>query len=105
MYNFDTYDLSVLNKIDERLIYYNWLADLATTSHMSNAREMFTNFQPLQKAAVTGVGNTFMQAEGKGTIELESEINEQKFIIKLNDVLYIPLEFRSPVAGTGKNRN
>ena len=79
------------NEMDERLIYYNWLADSATTSHVSNAREMFTNFQLLQKAAVTGVGNTSAQAEGRGTIELESEINGQKFIIKLNDVLYIPL--------------
>ena len=90
MYNFDTYNSLNPNGMDERLIYYNWLANSATISHVSNAHEMFTNFQLLQKAAVTGVGNTSVQAEGEGTIELESEINGQKFIIKLNDVLYIP---------------
>ena len=64
MYNFDTYNLSNPNGMDERLIYCGWLANSATTSHVSNACEMFTNFQLLQKEAVTGVGNTSAQAEG-----------------------------------------
>ena len=90
MYDFDTYDLSDPNKIDERLICYNWLADSATTSHVSNTCEMFTNFQLLQKAAVIGVGNISTQAEGQGIVELDSKMNRQKYIVKLNDVLYIP---------------
>ena len=90
MYNFDTYDLSNPNKIDERLISYNWLADSAMTSHVSNTHEMFTNFQLLQKAAVIGVGNISMQAEGWGIVKLESKMNGLKYIVKLNDVLYIP---------------
>ena len=44
----------------------------------------------MQKAAVIGVGNISTQAEGRGIVELESEMNGQKYIVKLNDVLYIP---------------
>ena len=90
MYNYNGYNSADLNKIDERLIYYDWLADTATTSHVSNCLEAFTSFKPLKDAKVTGVGNTFAQVEGRGTIKLESQIDGQKFVIELNDVLYIP---------------
>ena len=39
---------------------------------------------------VCGVGNKTAHAFGKGTIELISYINEQEFIICLEDILYIP---------------
>jgi hypothetical protein len=90
MYNYDSCDSIDLNEIDEKLIYYDWLADSATTSHVSNSLEAFTSFQPLQKARITGVGNTSTHAEGRGTVELESQMDGQRFIIKLLDVLYIP---------------
>ena len=48
----------------------------------------FTSFKPLKDAKVTGVGNTFAQAKGRGTIKLESQVDGQKFVIELNDVLY-----------------
>ena len=90
MYNYDSYDQADLNKIDERLIYYDWLADTATTSHVSNCFEAFRSFKLLNEAKVTGVGNTFAQVKGRDTIKIESQIDGQKFIIELNDVLYIP---------------
>ena len=90
MYNYDGYNSADLNKIDKRLIYYDWLADTVTTSDVSKCLEAFTSFKPLKDAKVTGVRNTFAQAEGRGTIKLESQVDGQKFVIELNDVLYIP---------------
>ena len=37
-----------------------------------------------------GVGNVKAQAQGRGTVELESVVNRQTYILKLQDVLYIP---------------
>ena len=48
MYNYDGYNSANLNKVDERLIYYDWLADTATSSHVSNCLEAFTSFKPLK---------------------------------------------------------
>ena len=39
---------------------------------------------------VCGIGNKSAHAVGKGTIELISYLNEQKFIIFLEEILYIP---------------
>ena len=54
---------------------YDWLADSAMTSHVSNSLEAFTRFQLLQEAKISGVGNIFTQAKGRGTVELESQID------------------------------
>ena len=40
--------------------------------------------------AVMGVGNVKAQAQGRGTIKLELVVNGQTYILKLQDVLYIP---------------
>ena len=58
MYNYNSYNLADLNKINERLVYYDWLANSATTSHISNCLEAFRSFKSLMKAKVTGIGNT-----------------------------------------------
>jgi len=88
-FNFDV-PVSDMSANDDRLIYYNWLADSATTSHVTNQRDAFIDFTPLTNKLVIGVGNNKAQAIGRGTVELESKCNDRKFIIKLEDVLYIP---------------
>ena len=70
-------------------IYYDWLADSATTSHVTNQHNAFINYETLTNKLVLGVGNGKTCAIGCGTIELESNYNGQKFIIKLEDVLHI----------------
>ncbi len=35
-FNFENYDVTNYNGIDERTLYYDWLADSATTSHIVN---------------------------------------------------------------------
>jgi hypothetical protein len=87
--NFDTYNSLDIEGNDERLLYYDWLADSATTSHVTNMRDAFTTFQPLDKH-VSGVGNAITQAKGKGTIKLQTHMNGKQFHLLLEDVLYIP---------------
>ena len=87
--NFDI-PMSTTNAIDERLIYYDWLADSATTSHITNRRDAFIMYESLTNKVVRGVGNKLARVVGKGTIELISYFIKQKFIICLEDVLYIP---------------
>ena len=54
------------------LIYYDWLGDSATTSHVSNRRDAFKTFQPLAGTTVSGVGDVKAEAKGQGTVELTS---------------------------------
>jgi len=77
--NFDEPDVSNSDEFDERLIFYNWLADSATTSHVCNQYEAFTSFHPLTATKVTGVGNLVTKAEGRGTVELISWCNGHKY--------------------------
>jgi len=87
--NFNT-DVVVTYKNGETLIYYDCLADSATTSHVSNCREAFTTFNPSHRMKVEGVGGIQMCAEGHGTIELELVCEGHKYTLTLNDILYIP---------------
>lgn len=79
-----------MNGIDERVLYYDWLADSATTSHVTNRHEAFITYQPLEAMMVAGVGNVKAKAEGRGTIEIVSYCDSHKYILTLEDVLYIP---------------
>jgi hypothetical protein len=87
--NFDTYNSLNAEGNDERLLFYDWLADSATTSHVTNMRDAFATFQPLVKP-ISGVGNTKTQAEGRGTVKLTTRVDGKEFQLTLEDVLYIP---------------
>ena len=62
--NFNELNVSNSDEFDEQLIFYNWLTDSATTSHICNQCEAFTSFHPLTATKVTGVGNLVTKAEG-----------------------------------------
>jgi hypothetical protein len=89
---YDNFDNNVVVTYEngETLIYYDCLADSATTSHVSNSRKAFTTFNPTHKTLVGGVGGIQTRAKGCGTIELESVCEGRKYTLTLNDVLYIP---------------
>jgi hypothetical protein len=56
-YHYGDYGIG-MTEIDERFIYYdNWLADSATTSHITNQREVFINYWPENGTTVVGVGD------------------------------------------------
>jgi hypothetical protein len=61
---FDDTDVVVTYENGETLIYYDCLADSATTSHVSNCREAFITFKPAHKTLVGGVSGIKMCAEG-----------------------------------------
>jgi hypothetical protein len=55
-HNFDTYQACNHKVNDERLIYYKWLADNATSFHIASERGSFESYTKIQKSTVTGVG-------------------------------------------------
>jgi hypothetical protein len=85
-YNFD---VDCTNN-DKRLIWYDWLADNATTSHVSHQREAFISYTPLHNISVTGVGGKVTNIKGKGTVKLLASCNGKTCILMLKDVLHVP---------------
>jgi hypothetical protein len=75
---------------DDHLIWYDWLADSGTTSHITNMRSAITDYIPLKARQVNGIGNDPLVVKGRGTVELESFIGKTKISFKLKDVLYVP---------------
>jgi hypothetical protein len=63
-FNFNEPDVNDSSESNPRLIYYDWLADSAMTSHVSNRHEAFVTFHPLTDTIVSGVGNAQTKAEG-----------------------------------------
>jgi hypothetical protein len=78
------------NGIKESIIYYDWYADSATSTHVTNKRDIFTTFEPLKNTNVVGVGRNKTKAEGRGNIELRAQYGNNTYILKLQNVLYIP---------------
>jgi hypothetical protein len=89
-YNFSTYETCNADEIDERLIYYDWLADSATTSHICCQRDAFTSYTPANNVSVTGVGSKKADIAGRGTVELISTCEGTSYNIRLENVLHIP---------------
>ena len=88
--NFDTYDPHNVEEIDDRMIFYSdWLADTATSSHIVNARNAFVTFNSFIKS-ISGVGNVITNAQGRGTVDISTQINDKHFAMTLENVLYVP---------------
>jgi len=94
VFNFNNWNVINPDEYDTQLIFYNWLADSATTLHVCNRHEAFTNFH----TTVTGVRNLVTEAKGQGTVELMSWYNNHKYILQLEDVLYIPNNHNNLIA-------
>jgi hypothetical protein len=87
---FDEYDPNGPNEIDECILWYDWLADSTTTSHITNQRDILINYKPAHSTNIAGVGNINTAAIGRGTVELDTEYEGQRYILCLQDILYIP---------------
>jgi hypothetical protein len=88
-FNIQEYGSCNMNGIDECVLYYDWLADSVTTSHIMNQHEAFITYQPLEATTVAGVGNVKAKAEGRGTIKIILYCDSHKYVLTLEDVLYI----------------
>jgi hypothetical protein len=56
---------------DESTLYYDWLADSATTSHITNRHDTFVSYEPIQDTPITGVGGLKVQAVGCGDVNIQ----------------------------------
>jgi len=72
------------------LIYYDWLADTATTLHVMHQREAFTNYTPMGNSSITGIGSKEALIAGCGTVELNSTCKGTDYILHLENVLHVP---------------
>jgi len=55
-FNFENHDVTNFNGIDERTLYYVWLADSTTTSHIVNRRDIFKTYTSVKNTPITGIG-------------------------------------------------
>ena len=89
-HNFDTYQACNHKVNDNCLIYYNWLADNTTSSHIASEREHFESYTKIQKSTVTGVCGKKATVIGRGTVILISNCNGINWKLKLENVLHVP---------------
>src|ERR1700730_12380286 len=89
-HNFDSYQACNYEANDERLIYYDWVADNATSSHITLNRDYFDTYTKIQESTVTGVGGKTATAIGRGTVTLISKCNGIDWTLKLENVLHVP---------------
>jgi len=89
-FNFKNYDVTNYNGIDECTLYYNWLADSATTSHIVNQHDVFKMFNPVNNTLITGVGGLQAHAEGHSDVDVYTMLSGTMHTIHLHDVLYVP---------------
>src|ERR1700676_4201279 len=89
-HNFDSYQACNYEANDERLIYYDWVANNATSSHIASERNSFETYTKIQKSIVTSVGGKKAAAIGHGTVILISNCNGVNWTLKLENVLHIP---------------
>jgi len=97
-FNFNEPDVNDSSESNPHLLYYNWLTDSATTLHISNQREAFMTLHPLTDTLVSGVGNVKTKAEGWGTVELILLCNSHDYTLRLEDILYIPMNCNNLIA-------
>src|SRR3984957_14669000 len=71
-HNFDSYQACNYEANNKRLIYYGWVADNATSSHIASERDSFETYTKIQESTVTGGGGKKATAIGRGTVTLIS---------------------------------
>ena len=92
-YNFNEDNSYNMNQINEPVIYYEWFADSATSSHVTNKHDTFITYEPLYSTSIVGVGQIKAKVEGKGTVELFTRYNNKTYILRLQNVLQIGITF------------
>jgi len=75
---------------EDLVLYYDWLMDSATTSHICNDCEAFATYKPLTNVPIQGVGGLKVHAEGCGTVRLQSHVKGTSHMLLLDKVLYVP---------------
>jgi hypothetical protein len=82
-FNFDNKNVASYSMNDEPTLYYGWLADSATTSHITNRRDTFIAYEPIKDTPITGVGGLQAQAEGRGDVRIDAVYKGVVYPIRL----------------------
>jgi hypothetical protein len=77
--DYDEYNSFDGNDINITLLSSDWLADSATTSHITNQRDLLTEYKPTPNLKVAGVGNVSAAVQGKGAVILHTEFKGCKY--------------------------
>jgi len=89
LYNYIN-DTIVTNSNEDHDLY-NWIADSASTSHICNKREAFTEYLPIHaEIPIFGVGGITTRTLGRGKVKIETIYNNKIHTITLSDILYVP---------------
>lgn len=79
-----------VNAIKEELSD-SWWIDNGATRHVTNNRQLFKNFETFKEPRkIKAAGKEILNVIGKGTIEIQSKVNNKVINIDLTDVWYVP---------------
>lgn len=71
-----------------------WYADSGSSAHMTDQRQFFSSFNPLEigERTIKGVGkdNEPLNVAGIGTVIVQSQVNEDHHEVILHQVLFVP---------------
>jgi len=74
-FNFNSHDVTNFNGIDKRVLYYVWLADSVTTSHIVNRCDVFKTYEPIKDTPITSIRGLQVQAVGCGDVDVYMTFN------------------------------
>jgi hypothetical protein len=74
-FNFNNKDVTNYSMNDKSTLYYDWLANSATTSHITNRCDIFVTYEPIQDTLITGIGDLQAQAEGRSDVSIYALYN------------------------------
>ena len=85
----DIGEITCMANISPNSLKNDWYLDSGTTSHISNDRNAYTDFYPIQGTPVRGIGTPAI-ALGYGSLSLDFRVSGKTLTHKLKNVLYIP---------------
>jgi len=83
-------DVLKLDEMDIRLIYYDWLADSAATTHITHQCDAFITYELILEVPISSVGGLKMHVIRQGRVNLQLECDGKIYILELQDVLHVP---------------
>ena len=69
---------------------YSWIIDSGATTHICANLEAFVTYQSSHCQVVKGLGNKPVVTCGQGTILLRTCVNDNQYMLRLTQVLYVP---------------
>lgn len=69
----------------------DWWIDNGATRHATNNFDFFVDFEKFKNpCGIKAAGKELLQAVGKGIVKVVSTVNDERYILTLHDVWYVP---------------